>query len=316
MARRGLEHDGQCGQRGLRSEPDTCAGAAARAKRPKLTPPSPTATGYMASSTDPWRQDWISTNQPAAPIRPEPVRAATGRMSAKTPMGAILRTQPTMTSMVCAMVRSSSESGVRCGAESREGESKDERKQHQRHHGVARRSRDRVRRQQVGQLIGHTGTLGAGPPFTSREQGVAAHRPPRPQGIDRRRDHRGRGRNGREERDEQSERNRRRPAGGGRAARVRHADDHQRHDERHDRHAQRVEPQGAEGRNDRGEAPGEIIAGERRQKADQHPERQADQHACSRRQTPHPGCGCVTARRSVQAAGRIARYCSVKRNRE
>ena len=116
-----------------------------------------------------------------------------------------------MTSIVCAIARSSSTSGARCAARHpRERETEDEREEHQRDHGVAGGRRDRVRRQQVGELVGQPGDGRSGA-AVMREQGVRAHRAARPQRINRGRDEGRCGRYRREQRDEQPERERSSP---------------------------------------------------------------------------------------------------------
>ena len=80
-----------------------CAGAAARAKRRSGTRAMITASGYIATI--------VSTHIPQSTIRYDampptiaaPVRAAIGRTSANTPIGASHSTQRTMTIIVSAM---------------------------------------------------------------------------------------------------------------------------------------------------------------------------------------------------------------------
>ena len=205
-------------------KPTPCAGAAARAKRVNATPPSPTATGYIASSTAPWRHDCTNTYQPAAPIKPEPVRAATGRMSANTPIGATFSTQPTMTSMVCSnRPEQFDERRALRPRHAREGETENEREEHERDHRVAGGCRDRVRRQKVCELFRQPWDCGCGPAVDG-EQGVRAHRV-RPATANKRRCAASAvaAATAASQRDEQSERERRRPAGCCGAARIRDA---------------------------------------------------------------------------------------------
>ena len=142
-------------------KPTPCAGAAARAKRANATPPSPTATGYIASSTAPWRHDCTKTNQPAAPIKPEPGARGHRQDEREDAEGRNLehpaddhqhrlRNRPEQLDERRALRR----------RQARERETEDERKEHQRDHRVAGGCRDRVRRQQVGELFGQPGDCG------------------------------------------------------------------------------------------------------------------------------------------------------------